>query len=230
MTSRLTDRVGALNSRSSSWTVTSQKLLQTASSSTVGELRSYNLHAHKERLKPKGTLLQHAEEATGSMRQEIRIVGTELTLAGDGGSRGINLCPRACTGSQWDQELTTTIRDFAFCPWPPPVRPKGHQGLTSSGRLTMAGKQLLGSDSYTRLFLLSSISPGYSADYGQPNNFPLGKIKRNEKLQAAGMDKLLDVSISSHDCLAFPSQCLWEVRASCHENFCLERHCLVWSS
>lgn len=133
-----------------------------------------------------GTLLQHAEEATGSMRQEIRIVGTELTLAGDRGSRGINLCPQAYTGSQWDQEPTTTIRDFAFCPWPPPVRPEGHQGLTSSGRLTMAGKQLLGSDSYTRLFLLSSISPGYSADYGQTNNFPLGKIKQNEKLQAAG--------------------------------------------
>lgn len=71
---------------------------------------------------------------------------------------------------------------FSLCPWPPPVRPEGHQGLTSSGKLPMEGKQPLGSDSYTRLFLLSSISPGYSADYRQPKTFPLGKTKQNEKL------------------------------------------------
>lgn len=45
----------------------------------------------------------------------------------------------------------------------------------------MAGKLPLGSDSYSDRFLLSSISPGYSADYGQPNDFPLGKTKQNEK-------------------------------------------------
>ena len=105
-------------------------------------------------------------------------IGDLLTLGRDGGNRRINLCPQGCTGSQWDQEPTTTISDFDLCPRPPPVHPEGHHGLTSSGRLPMAGKQPLESDSYTRLFLLAWISPEYSANYRQPKTFPW--VKQNK--------------------------------------------------